>query len=147
MLQFGPAMLWIKTLHIIAMVSWFAGMFYLPRIFVYHADQPSGPVHDQFVVMERKLYRVIMTPAMISTILFGATLAFLQWDYLSGQGWFWVKLALVAGLIEFHRACGRMVRAFAAGTNERPGTFYRKFNEIPTVGLILVVFLVVVRPF
>jgi uncharacterized integral membrane protein (TIGR00701 family) len=93
-------MLWIKAFHIVFMVSWFAGLFYLPRIFVYHAGHPSGPVHEQFCVMERKLYRFIMTPAMVLTVALGLWLTGLEWAYLKGAGWFWAKLALVAALVK-----------------------------------------------
>lgn len=140
-------MLWIKAFHIVFMVSWFAGLFYLPRIFVYHAGQPSGPVHAQLCVMEGKLYRIIMTPAMLLTVGLGAWLAALEWSYLKGQGWFWAKLVLVAGLVVYHLHCGRLVRTFAAGANTRSHRFYRVYNEAPTLVLIAVVVLVVVRPF
>lgn len=140
-------MLWIKAFHIVFVVAWFAGLFYLPRIFVYHAGHPSGPVHDQLCVMERKLYRLIMHPAMVLTVALGAWLTALEWAYLRGAGWFWVKLALVAGLLAYHVHCGRLVRTFAAGANTRPHTFYRVYNELPTLVLVAVVVLVVVRPF
>ncbi|MDH4228124.1 MAG: protoporphyrinogen oxidase HemJ [Nitrospirota bacterium] len=141
-------MLWIKALHIIFMVSWFAGLFYLPRLFVYHAAAgPSGPLHEQFCVMERKLYRFIMTPAMLLTTLFGVLLAAGGWSHIAPSGWFRVKLALVAGLIAYHLVCGRMVARFAAGANTRSHRFYRWFNELPTLVLFAVVILAVVRPF
>lgn len=140
-------MLWIKAFHIVFMVSWFAGLFYLPRIFVYHAGHPDGPVHDQLCVMERKLYRFIMVPAMVLTVVLGLWLMGLGWAYLKGAAWLWVKLALVAGLVGYHLYCGRLVRVFAAGANTRPHTFYRVFNEVPTLVLIAAVILAVVRPF
>ncbi|MDH5525699.1 MAG: protoporphyrinogen oxidase HemJ [Nitrospirota bacterium] len=140
-------MLWIKSLHIIFMVSWFAGLFYLPRIFVYHAGHPSGPVHDQFCVMERKLYRFIMNPAMILTAVFGLWLGWIGWAWLAHSGWFWAKMALIVGLIAYHLWCGRIVDTFAAGENTRPHTFYRVFNELPTLVLIAAVILAVVKPF
>ena len=140
-------MLWIKAFHIITMVSWFAGLFYLPRIFVYHADHNDGTVHEQFCVMERKLYRYIMNPAIMVTIALGIWLAWIQWDSVSGETWFWLKMALVVVLLAFHIHNGMLVKAFAAGKNTRPHTFYRKYNEIPTLILIVIVILVVVRPF
>ncbi len=140
-------MLWIKAFHIIAMVSWFAGLFYLPRIFVYHAGHKDGPVHEQLCVMERKLYRFIMWPAMVVTMALGITLAWIQWESMSSETWFWLKMALVAVLLAFHIHNGMAIKAFAAGKNTRPHTFYRKYNEIPTLILIAVVILVVVRPF
>jgi len=140
-------MLWIKTFHIIAMVSWFAGLFYLPRIFVYHAGHSDGPVHEQLCVMEYKLYRYIMWPAMVVTIALGIALAWIQWNGVSGEIWFWLKMVLVALLQTYHFYSGHLVRVFAAGKNTRPHTFYRKYNEIPTLILIAIVILVVVKPF
>lgn len=140
-------MLWVKSFHIIAMVSWFAGLFYLPRIFVYHAEHDNDSVHKQFCVMERKLYRFIMWPAMIVTIVLGVALAWGEWDVLAGQVWFDLKMVLVVILLAFHVHCGHTVKTFAAGNNTRPHTFYRKYNEIPTLILIAVVIMVVVRPF
>jgi len=139
-------MLWVKAFHIVSMVAWFAALFYLPRIFVYHAGAPSGPVHEQFCVMERRLYRAIMTPAMILTVALGLWLLAAGWGYLAHARWLWIKLVLVAGLIVYHLYCGRLVRVFAAGANTRPHTFYRVFNEVPTLVLIAVVVLAVVRP-
>jgi putative membrane protein len=140
-------MLWIKAFHIVFMVSWFAGLFYLPRIFVYHAGHPSGPVHEQFCVMERKLYRFIMTPAMVLTVALGLWLTGLEWAYLKGAAWFWAKLALVAALVVYHLHAGSVVAAFARGANTRSHRFYRLYNEAPTLVLIAVVILVVIRPF
>jgi putative membrane protein len=140
-------MLWVKAFHIIALVSWFAGLFYLPRLFVYHAGHPDGPVHEQFCIMERKLYRFIMRPAMMVTITLGLVLAWMQWDVLYDEAWFWLKMVLVAGLLAFHIHNGRVVRAFAEGCNDRDHVFFRKYNEIPTLILVFAVILVVVRPF
>lgn len=140
-------MLWIKAFHIVFMVAWFAGLFYLPRFFVYHAGHPDGPVHDQFCVMERKLYRFIMNPAMLLTVGLGLWLAGLEWAYLKGAPWFWAKLVLVAALVAYHLHCGRLARDFAAGANTHSERFYRVYNEAPTVALIAVVILVVIRPF
>ena len=140
-------MLWIKAFHIIAMVSWFAGLFYLPRLFVYHASHPTGPVHEQFCIMERKLYRFIMQPAMALTLLMGGWLAVLEWSLVGPDLWFHLKMLLVAMLLGFHWHCGRTVALFADGLNRRPASFYRKYNEIPTLILIAAVVLVVVRPF
>jgi len=140
-------MLWIKSFHIIAMVAWFAGLFYLPRIFVYHAGHKNGPVHEQLCVMEYKLYKYIMWPAMVVTIALGIALAWIQWDGISGEIWFWLKMVLVALLQTYHFYSGHLVRVFATGKNTRPHTFYRKYNEIPTLVLIAVVILVVIKPF
>lgn len=140
-------MLWLKALHVIAMVSWFAGLFYLPRLFVYHAGHPNGPVHEQFCEMERKLYRLIMWPAMLATLFFGLCLALLQWEYLHPAVWFHLKMLLVAALVLFHWHNGRVIRQFAESRNRRSHAFYRFYNEIPTLILIAVVVLVIVRPF
>lgn len=140
-------MLWLKAFHIIFMVSWFAGLFYLPRLFVYHAGQPAGPVHEQFTVMEGKLYRIIMTPAMVLTVLLGIALAVRGWAWVGNTGWFWAKVMLVAALVGYHFYCGKLVAVFAAGANTRPDRFYRIFNEVPTLILFAVVILAVIRPF
>ncbi len=140
-------MLWIKSLHIVFMVSWFAGLFYLPRIFVYHAGHPDGPVHEQFCVMERKLYHFIMTPAMVLTVAFGVWMAIGQWEFYHTENWFRLKMLLVAALIGYHFYSGSLVKIFAAGQNRRPHQFYRLYNELPTVALIVAVILTVVQPF
>lgn len=138
---------WIKAFHIIAVVSWFAGLFYLPRIFVYHSRHTSGPVHEQFCVMEYKLYRFIMRPAMIATILLGLLLASIEWNSIADKPWFWIKMLLVSALLTFHWHNGRMVREFAEGINQRSERFFRVYNELPTLVLIGAVIMVVVRPF
>jgi len=139
-------MLWLKAFHIISMVSWFAGLFYLPRFFVYHTRHPSGATHDQFCEMERKLYRYIMNPAMVATALTGVFLAGSAWGYTGSQGWFWIKMVLVAALFGFHFWCGSTVVGFAQGKNTRPEKFFRVANEFPTLILIGSVILAVVRP-
>jgi len=139
--------LWLKALHIIGMVSWFAGLFYLPRLFVYHADQPSGAVHEQFKIMEHKLYYYIMWPAMVVTLVCGLGLVHLEWSVLVDSVWFWLKLLLVLLLVVFHWHNGRVIADFKTGNNQRAHTFFRKYNEIPTMALFLIVVLVVVRPF
>ncbi len=138
-------MLWVKSFHIIAMVSWFAGLFYIPRFFVYHTRHPQGPVHDQFCEMERKLYRYIMTPAMLVTAVLGIWMATLVPGMLGG--WFIAKMVLVAGLILFHFMCGSWLKAFAGGRNTRSEKFFRLANEVPTLILIAVVCLTVLKPY
>lgn len=138
--------LWIKALHIIAVVCWFAGLFYLPRLFVYHAMSEDAPSRERFSIMERKLYRGIMNPSMTATVIFGAWLLYLNPGWLS-QGWLHAKLALVAILIGYHHACGAMLRRFARGDNSRGHVFYRWFNEVPVLFLLAIVVLVVVKPF
>jgi putative membrane protein len=137
---------WLEAFHIVFMVSWFAGLFYLPRIFVYHAGHRDGPVHEQFCVMERKLYRFIMMPAMILTAVFGLGLAIVEWEFVRSEIWFWLKMILVFALAGYHFYCGHIVQVFAAGENTRTHAFYRAFNEVPTLILIAAVILVVVKP-
>ncbi len=137
-------MLWIKALHIIFMVTWFAGLFYLPRLFVYHADCKDDIGHERFLVMERKLY-AIMTLGGVLAAVFGFWLLF-QWHWPLSEAWLQVKLALVATLIGYHLFCGRLVAQFRAGENRHSGLFYRWFNEFPALVLVAVVLLAVVRP-
>lgn len=138
--------LWIKALHIVAVVCWFAGLFYLPRLFVYHAMSEDAASHERFQVMERKLYRGIMGPSMILTILLGAWMLYLTPGWLS-QGWLHAKLTLVVLLIGYHHACGAMLKRFARGENRRSHVFFRWFNEVPVLFLLAIVILVVVKPF
>jgi len=139
-------MLWIKAFHIIMVVSWFAGLFYLPRLFVNHADFPEGPVHDRLSLMERKLYRFV-TPIMWLALISGTALVWLEWDMIGGDLWFYLKMAIVALLIAYHYYCGCLLHTFAAGRNTRSHIFYRWFNEAPVLALMAVVILVVVKPF
>lgn len=140
-------MLWLKSLHIIAVVTWFAGLFYLPRLFVYHAMANDSISNERFKIMERKLYRGIMMPGMIMTIIFGGWLL-LQYDrvFLS-MIWMQIKLALVATLIVYHFYCGHIVKSFKNDRNKHTHIYYRWLNEYPTVILIAVIILTVVKPF
>ena len=139
-------MLWLKALHIIFMVSWFAGLFYLPRLFVYHAMAEDEATRRTLATMERKLYRFV-TPWLWLTVIFGLGLiAGYGMDWFRSQGWLHAKLALVIGLIAYHFYCGKLVRDFAAGRNARSHVFYRWFNEIPVLFLFAIVILAVVRP-
>jgi protoporphyrinogen IX oxidase len=137
-------MLWIKAFHIIFMVTWFAGLFYLPRLFVYHAMADDKISIDRFKVMERKLFFGIMTPGGVLTIAFGLWL-WLGYGY-SG-GWLHAKLTLVAILIAYHIYCGKLLIDFKHDRNRRGHVFYRWLNEFPVILLIGVVILVVVKPF
>ncbi len=137
---------WVEALHIIAMVSWFAGLFYLPRIFVYHTMHKEGAVHEQFCVMEFKLFKYIMQPAMIVTVACGIALSVIEWEYVQAEPWYWVKVALVLPLLFYHFYSGHIVRVFAAGENSRSHKFYRLYNEVPTLILIAIVIMVVVKP-
>lgn len=142
-------MLWIKSLHIVFIASWFAGLFYLPRILVNLAMVPPGSEAERsrLLLMARKLYR-FMTMLAVPAVVFGL------WLYLGygigrgpGQGWMHAKLALVLVLIGYHHGCGRLLKKFEAGGNTRSHTFYRWFNELPVLVLLAVVILVVVKPF
>ena len=136
-------MLSLKALHIIFVTSWFAGLFYLPRLFVNHAMVEDAATRERLALMEMKLYR-FMTPLGILALVFGLWLWF---GYGFAGGWLHVKTLLVIGLIGYHLYCGRLMRDFAAGRNTRSHVWYRYFNEIPVVVLFIVVFLVVLKPF
>ena len=138
-------MLVVKALHIIFVVSWFAGLFYLPRIFVNLAMVPadSPAERDRLLLMARKLLR-FMTPLAVLAVVFGLWLWF---GYGFGGGWLHVKTALVVGLIGYHVYCGRLLAQFVAGRNARSHVWFRVFNEMPVLVLFVVVFLVVLKPF
>jgi putative membrane protein len=139
-------MLWIKALHIIFMVTWFAGLFYLPRLFVYHAQSADAPSLERFKVMERKLYYGIMTPGAILTVVFGAWL-WIGRGYGFGAGWLNIKLLLVALLIGYHLYCGKLLNDFRNDRNRHGHVFYRWLNELPVLVLLAAIILAVVRPF
>lgn len=136
-------MLWIKSFHIIFMVTWFAGLFYLPRLFVYHAMSNDKISHERFLVMERKLFFGIMTPGGILTIIFGL---WLWLDYGFDGLWLHIKSALVILLIFYHLLCLKYLNAFKQNKNGHTHIYFRWFNEFPVVILILIVFLVVLKP-
>lgn len=138
-------MLWIKAFHIMAVICWFAAIFYLPRLFVYHAMAEDEISKERFKVMERKLYRGIGTPSMIATILLGAWLVSLHWSYYSGSTWFWIKMVLVVLLIGYHHVCGAYIKKFARDEVIKSHVFFRWFNEFPVFLLIPIVLLVVLR--
>ena len=137
-------MLWIKAIHIIFVVTWFAGLFYLPRLFVYHAMSEDAASRERFKVMERRLYYGIMAPGGILTIVFGLWL-WLGYDWTGS--WLHFKVALVAVLVAYHLWCGKLMNDFKQDRNTRSHVWYRWFNEFPTVLLIVVVILTVVKPF
>ena len=137
--------LWVKSFHIISVVTWFAALFYLPRLYVYHAMAEDEPSRERFKVMERKLYRGIMTPSAVVAVGLGVLLIVLQPFWLE-QGWLHVKILLVAGLVGYHWYCGRLLRAFAEDRNTRSHVWYRWFNELPVIVLIAVVLLVELKP-
>ncbi|WP_404439709.1 protoporphyrinogen oxidase HemJ [Stutzerimonas chloritidismutans] len=139
--------LWLKALHIVAIVCWFAGLFYLPRLFVYHAMSEDAVSRERFQIMERKLYRGIMVPSMIATLLFGIGMIALNPALFSSGGWLHAKLALVVILIGYHHVCGAQLKRFARNENRHGHVFYRWFNEFPVLLLLAIVILVVVKPF
>ncbi len=140
-------MLWIKSLHIISMVTWFAGLFYLPRLFVYHSMSDDDVSKERFKIMERKLFHGIMTPGAALTVLFGLWLIIAYGLGLNSGGWFHAKMALVVLLIAYHVWCGKLLKDFKHDRNRRSHVFYRWFNEFPVLILVAIVVLVVVRPF
>lgn len=139
-------MLWVKAFHIIFVVAWYAGLLYLPRLFVYHSMTEDAVGHERFCVMERKLF-AIMTIGAIGAMVFGLWLLVgYAWEAYASMWWLHAKLTLVAGLIGFHAYCGKIMRTLKERTNPHGDTFFRWLNEIPAVGLIVIVILVVVKP-
>jgi putative membrane protein len=138
-------MLWVKSFHIVFVVAWFAGLFYLPRLFVYHALCEDAAGNARFKVMERKLYYGIMLPGAVLAIALGVWL-WLGW-FRGAASWFHAKVALVALLVGYHLYCGRLLKAFKDDRNTHTHVWYRWFNEVPTVMLIAIVVLTVLKPF
>jgi len=140
---------WARALHVMSVLAWMAGLFYLPRLFVYHVEavETGSGTDALFQTMERKLLRVIMNPAMISSWIFGlllvATPGVIDW----GAAWPWAKAAAILGMTWFHMWCGARRKEFLAGTNTRTGRQYRLMNEVPTVLMIIIVIAIIVRPF
>ena len=140
-------MLWIKAFHVIAVICWFAGLFYLPRLFVYHSECKDNAGHERFVVMERKLYRGIMWPSMVVTIGLGIWLMVLGWDFWKTQGWLHAKLVLVAALVVYHLICGAYRQQLAEQRSRHSSLYFRIFNEVPVLALVTIIILVIVKPF
>ena len=141
-------MLWVKAFHIICVVTWFAALFYLPRLFVYHAMCEDEQGNARFKVMERKLYKGIMTPSAILALIFGIWLmSFYPLEALLSMHWLHAKLTLVLLLFAYHGICGRMLKDFANDKNQHTHVYYRWFNELPVLILVAVVILAVVKPF
>ena len=139
---------WIKSIHVIAVISWMAGMLYLPRLFVYHAEsEPGSENSETFKIMERRLLRAIMNPAMILTYIFGglllATPGIVDW----GSAWIWIKLAAIAGMTIAHHVFGKWRKEFERDVNTRSTKAYRWANEVPTILMIVIVIMVIARPF
>ncbi len=144
--QFGGSYTWVLALHIISVIAWMAGLLYLPRLYVYHADaKPGSELSETFKIMERRLLRGIMNPAFIAVYVFGA------WNLFLGEWWTdtWmqVKLVLVVLLTIYHHMLALWRKDFEADRNTRPAKFYRMWNEVPTVIMIAIVLLVLVKPF
>lgn len=138
--------LWFKAWHVISLVCWFAAIFYLPRLFVYHAMSADKISQERFALMERKLYRGIMTPAMIATWIFGLCMLLPNWDSYKTQVWLHIKLACVIALTVYHIACGRFRLKLINNPNYKTHVFWRWFNEVPVFILVTVVILVIVKP-
>ena len=139
-------MLWLKAFHIIFMTTWFAGLFYLPRLFVYHALTDDLAGKQRFKVMERKLFYAIMTPGGVLTVGSGLWLLSLNWEIYLSQMWIAIKLLLVALLLIYHIVCAFLVQDFKHDRNRRSHVWYRFFNEVPVIFLVAIVLLAVVRP-
>jgi protoporphyrinogen IX oxidase len=140
-------MLWVKAFHVIFMVTWFAGLFYLPRLFVYHAMSHDAISRERFVIMERKLLWGIMTPGATITILLGLWMLVAGRSVYLSAGWMHVKLAIVALLLLYHLWCGKLVRDFKYGRATHSHVWYRWFNEVPVLFLVTIVILTIVKPF
>ncbi len=139
---------WLKALHLIFMVTWFAGLFYLPRLFVYHAMSEDRTSIDRFKIMERKLFYGIATPGAILTVLFGLlTLGQIGWTAYADSYWLHIKLGLVLLLIGYHFYCGKLMLDFKHDRNTHGHVWYRWFNEIPVMFLVTIIILAVIKPF
>jgi putative membrane protein len=139
--------IWYKTIHVISVISWMAAIFYLPRLFVYHSKVELGSEMDKtFQIMERKLLKIIMTPAMLLTYIFGSLTAYVYGVVALGA-WLHIKMLAVLGLTIMHGFCAKWVKDFAKGKNNHSEKFYRTANEVPTILMIVAVTMVIVKPF
>ena len=138
---------WVEAFHLISVICWFAAIFYLPRLFVYHAMAEDAIGKERFKVMERKLYRGIATPSMVATLFFGGWLVMLSPGYYFSAGWFHAKLTLVILLVLYHHACLYFMKKFRDDANTKSHVFFRWFNEVPVLMLVAIVILVIVKPF
>ncbi len=139
--------LWIKAFHIIAVIAWFAALFYLPRLFVYHTLSEDQVSRERFKVMERKLLRGIANPSMGAVFILGGWMSYLNWGYYSTQTWYWCKLTLVALITIYHHLCIAYFKQLRDDKCTKSHTFFRWFNEAPVFLLVGIVIMVVVRPF
>ena len=138
--------LWLKAFHIISVVTWFAGIFYLPRLFVYHSTSEDEISNERFKTMERKLYTLIMMPSMLITLALGFGMLAIGWPALHTTLWLWAKVSLVALLVAYHLNCGRIINNFATDQNEHSERYFRIYNELPVLLLVPIVLLVVLQP-
>ena len=139
--------LWLVAAHVISIICWMAAMLYLPRLYVYHCDAPKGSAQSEtFKVMEKRLLRYIGTPAMLFTYLFGILIIVANPSIIDG-GWFHVKLTCVLLLSGFHGFCAAKMKSFARDENTKPAKFYRIANEVPTVLMVIIIIMVIVKPF
>lgn len=139
---------WFRALHIISVVAWMAGLLYLPRLFVYHALCEVGSQQSEtFKLMEYRLLKVIMNPAMIASWIFGLLMLYANWSYFSTTIWIYIKILLVFALSGYHGVCSKHVKLFAKDENNKSDKFFRIFNEVPTIMMIIIIILAVVEPF
>ncbi|MXW07036.1 MAG: TIGR00701 family protein [Gammaproteobacteria bacterium] len=138
--------LWLKVLHLTFIVTWFAALFYLPRLFVYHAETTDSTSLSRFEVMERRLYFGILLPSSLLTLVLGVLLSSLAWEVYVTEVWYWMKVSLVIFLFGYQGMCSRFRKQFASNQNARSHTFYRRFNEVPSVVLVLILILVTIKP-
>lgn len=139
---------WVKALHVISVIAWMAGLLYLPRLFVYHCDAADGSKQsDTFIIMERRLLKAIMTPAMFLSWVFGLWLVFGFHMASVGDIWAWIKGVCIVGLTGVHFHLSGLQKAFAVGQNVKPSRYFRLLNEVPTVLMIIIVIMVIVKPF
>ena len=144
----ADAYLWIKALHIISVIAWMAGMLYLPRLYVYHADaEPGSDQSETFKVMERRLLRGIINPAVISAVIFGVLLALTPGIVDWAASWVWVKVAALTAMFWFHGNLSRWRRDFEKDANRHSRRFYKRVNEVPTVLMVIIVIMIVTKPF
>ncbi len=143
----NDAYAWLKALHVVSVIAWMAGLLYLPRLFVYHAEAAAGSDKSEtFKIMERRLLRLIMNPAMIASYVFGILMLLAPGRFDWSEGWIWVKAAMIVGLTILHHLFGLWRKDFLADRNVRPARFYRFANEAPTILMIVLVIMVVVKP-
>lgn len=138
--------LWLKVFHLTFVVTWFAALFYLPRLFVYHAEASDQTSLTRFEVMEKRLYYGILLPSSLLVLLIGIVMSALTWEFYVSKTWYWVKIFLVLLLFGYQGMCSRFRKQFASGENTRSHAFYRWFNEVPLVLLVLILIMVVIKP-